>query len=353
MFWSCSETDDPAILTDSFDREAMLANWADNIIIPGYISYNTTLDKLTTSAENFTTQPSEQTLSDLRLNWQEAYISWQRISMFEIGKAEQLSLRDFTNIYPTQVELIETAISTNDYNLTLPSSRVQQGFPAIDYLINGMGTDTDIIQTYSENQSYSTYLLAVVNRLNNLGTEVLTDWQNGYRDTFVSLSGSDANSSVNKLVNDFMFYYEKSLRAGKVGIPAGIFSNTPLSDRIESLYSPEFSKTLLQEALSASDAFFNGVTASGEDTNYGLSDYLDYVNALSEGESLNSLINQQFDAAALAIEALDENLMLQIETDNALMLKAYDELQKNVILMKVDMFQALNIKVDFVDADGD
>ena len=35
------------------------------------------------------------------------------------------------------------------------------------------------------------------------------------------------------------------------------------------------------------------------------------------------------------------------------MLAAYDELQANVVLLKVDMFQALNIKVDFVDADGD
>jgi hypothetical protein len=35
------------------------------------------------------------------------------------------------------------------------------------------------------------------------------------------------------------------------------------------------------------------------------------------------------------------------------MLQTYDELQKNVILLKVDMLQALNINVDYVDADGD
>ncbi len=35
------------------------------------------------------------------------------------------------------------------------------------------------------------------------------------------------------------------------------------------------------------------------------------------------------------------------------MLTAYDELQKAVVLLKVDMLQALNIQVDFVDADGD
>ncbi len=35
------------------------------------------------------------------------------------------------------------------------------------------------------------------------------------------------------------------------------------------------------------------------------------------------------------------------------MLLTFDELQRNVILLKVDMLQALDINVDFVDTDGD
>ena len=35
------------------------------------------------------------------------------------------------------------------------------------------------------------------------------------------------------------------------------------------------------------------------------------------------------------------------------MLEAYDKIQAAVVLMKVDMLQALNINVDYVDADGD
>jgi hypothetical protein len=31
----------------------------------------------------------------------------------------------------------------------------------------------------------------------------------------------------------------------------------------------------------------------------------------------------------------------------------YDELQKAVVLLKVDMVQKLNITIDYVDADGD
>ena len=35
------------------------------------------------------------------------------------------------------------------------------------------------------------------------------------------------------------------------------------------------------------------------------------------------------------------------------MLETFYELQKNVVYMKVDLFQALNVKIDYVDADGD
>ena len=39
--------------------------------------------------------------------------------------------------------------------------------------------------------------------------------------------------------------------------------------------------------------------------------------------------------------------------DNTLMLQTYDVLQDNVVYLKVDMLQALDIRVDYVDADGD
>ena len=64
------------------------------------------------------------------------------------------------------------------------------------------------------------------------GYEVSNSRTDGYRDEFVNKDGSTATSSVNKLVNDYLFYYEKFLRAGKIGMPAGVFSGDPLSDRV-------------------------------------------------------------------------------------------------------------------------
>ena len=65
------------------------------------------------------------------------------------------------------------------------------------------------------------------------------------------------------------------------------------------------------------------------------------------------MINDQFDNARNTASVLPESLADQIDQDNTLLLNTYDELQKNVVLMKVDMLQSLNIRVDYVDADGD
>ncbi len=68
---------------------------------------------------------------------------------------------------------------------------------------------------------------------------------------------------------------------------------------------------------------------------------------------MSSIINNEFDEAIAKVSSLDDNVKEQIQTDNITVLEAYEELQDLVVLLKVDMFQAFNISVDYVDADGD
>ena len=189
--------------------------------------------------------------------------------------------------------------------------------------------------------------------MESMASEVLNDWNDGYRDSFVNNDGTTATSSVNKIVNDYLFYYEKFLRAGKIGIPAGVFSGDPLSNKVEAYYAKDVSKELFLLGLDAAQRFFNGMNYQSDVSGSGLKAYLDYLNTIKEGADLSTLINNQFDASRNKANALDNNLAFQVESDNVKMLETYDELQKNVVFLKVDMLQALNIKVDFVDADGD
>ncbi len=351
--YSCGEDDGPSI-GDNFDRGTMLGNWADNIIVPAYQAYASDLSALSSATNTFVGDINETNLSNLRAAWLQAYTSWQRVSMFEIGRAETITLRDFTNIFPTSAASIDASITSGSWNLELPSSRDQQGFPAMDYLLHGIDvSDAGIVTKFQNDQNYQTYLQDIVARLIDLTDQVVDDWQNGYRDEFVGNDGSSASSSVNKMVNDYMFYYEKAFRAGKVGIPAGVFSGSPLSDRVEAFYAQDVSKVLFDEALQATIDFFIGKHFGNTGQGESLKSYLDFLQTISDGENLSDLINSQFLEAQSASGNLQNNFSEAVENNNTLMLGLYDELQANVVLLKVDMFQALSIQVDFVDADGD
>ena len=351
---SCGDDDnDMTPPVDNFDRQAMLINWADNIIIPGYLHFSQKTEVLKTASEIFINTPNQAALNELRNAWEEAYIAWQRVSMFEIGRAEELRLRDNLNIYPTDTSEIRENINTGDYDLTLPSLNDQQGFPALDYMLYGLGAnDAAILDTYSS-QAYRDYLTDLTARIDQLTQSVLNNWQNSFRDDFVENDGNSATASVDKLVNDYIFYYEKALRAGKIGIPAGVFSGTTLSSHVEAFYRKDLSKTLFLTALDAVQNFFNGKHFNDAITGESLATYLNFLNTMKNGSDLTQLINDQFDATRNQAQMLEDNFHQQVETDNAAMLTTYDELQKNVVLLKVDMLQALNINVDFVDTDGD
>lgn len=355
---SCgSDADDgPGNVVDNFDRTGMLDHWLVSVILPAVRDYSGKVVDMNSAVEAFEVSADQTRLTELRAAWVEAYRGWQKVSMFEIGVAEAVSLRNFTNVFPANAAEIEENVAQGGYNLELPSTNDEQGFPALDYLINGLGTsDTEILAVYTDAgraTGYFKYLKDLTGRMTELNTRVLTYWSNG-EDGFSSNSGSSATSSVNKLVNDYLFYYEKSLRAGKVGIPAGVFSGSPLSQNVEAFYQQDLSKTLLLDALGALQDFFNGKAFDSNSTGASLKAYLDFLNTIKGGEDLGTLINNQFNTASTAIEGLDNNFVTQIQNDNVKLLAAYDELQKLVILLKVDMLQALNIQVDFIDADGD
>lgn len=338
---------------NDFDRKQMLSDWSD-IIINSYEAYNTETSNLESAAENFRTNPTAETYNALTAQWEDAYIVWQHVSMFEIGPAADVNLRNSTNIYPADTAAIKQNAETQNNNFTLPSTYDEQGFPALDYLLFGIADSPEaVVNFYQNNSAYADYLFEITNHMNDLSTAVLTEWSASYRDEFVENSENMASGSVDMFTNDYIFYYEKALRAGKVGNPAGVFSSDALPELVEARYHGELSKTLTLEALNATQLFFNGESYYTETRGESFASYLDYLNTIKEGEDLSALINTTFDDARTYIESLDESYVAVIENDKFDLIRAFDLLQQNVVLMKVDMLQALGINVDYVDADGD
>jgi predicted lipoprotein len=343
---------------NNFDRTALLTNWADNIIIPSYTNYQTKLQTLVVSANEFTKAPTQTNLQTLRTSWLESYKAYQYVSMYNFGKTEEVNLNMIANTYPTDAVGIETNIASGSYNLNLTTQFSKQGFPALDYLINGLSTnDVLAIDFYHSNSNainYKKYLTDVIAKLKANADAVVTDWNSGYRATYIANSGTSVTSAVNKTTNAFVKNMEKDIRTGKLGIPAGQFSGgVKYPEKVEGFYKKNISKELLTIALQAEQDFFNGKYFNSTTTGPSLKAYLDYVNAVRDGKKLSDIINTQFTAITTSNSALSVNFSEQITTDNTKMITAYNTLQQNVIYTKLDMMQALNITIDYVDGDGD
>ena len=354
------EGDQPTTImvnTSTFARADMLANWTDNIIIPSYESFSVAVQTLSEASVAFKTERNEANLTTLRSAWLAAYKSWQHVAMFEVGPAEIKELRLNVNSFPANVEKIISNSTSGDYDLNLSSNRSAKGFPALDYLLYGVAdTDAEIVTFYAgtEGVAYTSYLEAIVSDIATLSNEVLNDWKQGYNTTFKDNDGASATASVDRFVNDYIFYYEKFLRAGKMGIPLGVFSNTTLPGNVEAYYEGTVSNELFLEGLTAVQDFFNGVHFNSMEEGESLASYLDTLNEVKDGDDLAEIINNQFNTARTSATALNA-FRSEIE-NNTLpsdMLSAYDEVQRIVPLLKIDMVSAMSISIDFVDADGD
>ncbi|WP_405252454.1 imelysin family protein [Dokdonia sp. Asnod3-C12] len=361
FFYACG-SDDTTITTDdsgtdntgNFDRSAMLTNWADNIIVPGYVDFSAKVNTLESATAAFTADASDLTV--VRAAWLDAYKTWQRVSMFEIGPAETVNLRLNVNIYPANVTTIESNIDNGSYDFGLSSNRSAKGFPAIDYLLYGLGADeTAILAVYNgtEGAAYKQYLNDVVADMKQLTASVLSEWQGSYRAAFIENDGASATASTDRFVNDYIFYYEKFLRAGKMGIPGGVFSGNVEVGNLEALYAGNLSKDLFLVGLDATQDFFNGTAYNTSAQGESLSSYLDELNAIEGDIFLSSIINNQFDVARASVTALGSFESELSQNPPSTFLESYNEVQRLVPLLKVDMVSAMSISIDFADADGD
>ena len=357
LVYSCS-TDESASSVDSYSRTALLTNWADNMIVPAYQSHQSKVASLNTASEAFISDPTEVKLNSLRAAWLEAYKSYQYVAIFNVGKAETLYFRETSNTYPVDVTGVQSNITGGAYDLAAISQYSKQGFPAIDYMINGLAlSDTEIVAFYASGtnaESYKSYLAALTGKLQQTITEIVVDWTSGYRDSFVANNGNTVSSSVNMVTNNFVKYFEKDIRAAKIGIPAGLFSNgLRFPEKLEAIYKQDVSKELLIAAVQGAKDFYNGKHFNDAGVGESLKSYLDFVNAVRDGQNLSTVINNQFISIFTKLNLLDVNLSEQVNNENEKMIAAYDALQQNVIYLKLDMMQALNITVDYVDSDGD
>ena len=262
----------------TYDRESILKNWYNQHISIGLSDFKNKVEMVGEMVDLLNNEKTLSSLTKLREEHLKAWKAWQKIEMFNIGKAEEIYYKEKMNIYPVNTARIEANVLSGSYDLANDANNyAAQGFPTLDYLLYGIGsTDEEILSKYIADNTYLNYLKAVSDEMNNNTEKVVNDWET-YKNEFTSSTDNTATSAVNLMVNDFIFYYEKGFRANKIGIPAGVFSPAALPFNVEAYHKKNISKTLALEALSAIEKFFKGQSYDLSTDGLGLDTYVNFL----------------------------------------------------------------------------
>ena len=258
FFMSCGEGDSIDDIqpnsSDDFDRVQCLSNIYDNIAVLSFQEFQLKLDNLDESSDYYIQNPSDITaLNSLRSSWLEAYLVWQHIEVFShFGKGEDILFGFKMNTYPTDINRTKNII--NGIAQFNPAFLDNQGFPALEYLIYGIeASDEEILNTLNSSSSLSLIGDIVSEMISN--TSLVYEWWLQNRSMIVNDNSSTATSSLNLLINDFIYHYEKGFRTNKFGIPAGYFSGgQTFPEKTEGYYAGNISKLL---ALSSLESIYN------------------------------------------------------------------------------------------------
>lgn len=358
LWWSsCDVGDSENNGGADFDRAQMLENYGQNIIIPAYAAFQDSVDQLKTAADSFAADPSTDRLENLQSELKDARLAWQSVNLFHFGPAEMRVLRTSLNTYPADTAQIEDNIESGDYTLGSVSNQAATGFPALGYLLHGIGgSQQEIVTAYREAQDASDrmqYMRDNVDFVKQLIDQVTHSWfadQGDYIGTFLSdeNAGTDAGSSMGMMINAFVQHYERFIRDGKIGIPSGVRSaGVPRPQATEAYYAG-YSSELALENMETVKRFYLGQGLEDED---GLGLHQN-IKALGAGD-LADEIQTELNGAIDQVSALNDPLSRQIQDDNEAVQAAFQEVQDLVGLFKADMTSILGITITYQDNDGD
>lgn len=346
---SCDKGSNSSCNAD-YDQVALFNNMTNEVIIPSFTRTKNSVSDLDMKIDAFTNELSIGNLNNIRGSFKIAYLDWQSTEYFSFGPSEAVQLNSKMNNFPVNAALLEANISNGNYSLDSPDN-YYSGFPALDYLLYGVGADDDAIlakYTSDENaQRYLDYLNGVIDLMTTNINVVHDEWTSNYKANFISNEGTADGTSISLILNSLNENFEKTRRA-RLGIPSGFHElNVPaFPDKVEAYYS-RFSLELLKENIQSAKDYFNGLNGEGID------DYLAFADVLKENVRLETAINNQFDATINSLDLITGTLSSSIVNSPDLIQDAYVPLANQIVLLKTDTPSALCVSITYIDNASD
>lgn len=336
---------------ESFNKQELLINLADNLILPAYKDFKVALDSLAQTFEAFKVSGTKSDFLITRQKFDVAYFKYQRISIFGFGPGEDAAIRTNFNIFPCDTNKIKTNISSGSYNLSSASNFATKGLPALDYLFYDFNKSDDVIAQSFTDAKRKTYVSDVLNEMSLKLNTVIAAWNSSYRNTFINSLSTDVGSSLGYVINQINYELDY-LKNSKIATPLGLRSGgTALPNNSEAFYGKQ-SMLYALETLNTMENLYLGRSFKNVD-GPGFDDYLDHLKVNHVDVTLNTAIKNQFTAARAKLNAIGNPLSEKVLTTPTVVNEAYTELVKLLVLLKTDMPSSLGVVITYQDGDGD
>lgn len=370
---------------ESFDCQALLANVADNVVIPAMKDFETRAATLDNAVAAWRADQDNTSLkADARAAWNQAMLAWQAVEVMQTGPLvdDSGSLRDSIYSWPStstcavDQEVIEAEDQGANYNIA-SRTPLRKGLAALEYILFTATLDHTCSAATDKTANWNSrtaddrlsarlaYAEAASGGVSTRAGEVVTRWASGtgnFRDELVTAGTGDSRfgseqEAVNAL-SDALFYIEKQVKDIKLAEPldlkgnkceqgqpacAGLVEN-PLSAR---------SKEHIRQNLLAFQQMFLGNTADGN-TGVGFDDLIDSV---SDGENVSAAMETDISEALAAVDALDPMTLKEAVTDSngvSLAEGLHESTKKITDRLKNDFLAVLGLTIpDAAAGDGD
>jgi predicted lipoprotein len=352
IFVGCKDDDTAAAPSclNEYDLSPLLSNYADKVILPRYVEFTSEYDVLYTAGQSFLSSPSSTSLASFQANYRSTYISWQSVSAFDFGPAEEVFLLNTFNNYPLNegkayADALEGNVdfsSPDDYN---------KGFPLLDYFLFGLAADDEAtVDSFLANDKLVIYTQAVLDDMKTKLSQTVTGWQT-YKSTFVNSTGTKDGESVSLLVNAFNKNYE-FIKRNKIGVPSGVLSLGFTNPKEVEGFHSALSLELVSAAVKSSRNLFVGEGTDGINGE-GLDDILRSLNADKNGENLADVILQQYSEIETNLAKINGPLSTAVDQQKDEVIATYNSLTQQVIYIKSDMPSVMCIPITYVDNPSD
>ena len=362
--------DDP--LPEKTPRKRALESITSYVFLPMLEDVRNRARDLEGAAESFCESPRMTRLDAARQRWSAACEAWKRTDVLAFGPHSMSPYRFAADIdfWPVREDTIDevlgggSASSDEDAGAgpsagpgELPETLTvsQKGLPAIEYLLFGPGDATlAAFQDPELGEHRCAYLRAMTEAL----VEDTTELERVFREEFapdftLAKNPNDRYDSVNdafgELVNNMIFAIETvrgTRLAGPLGLTAG---GVPQPDEVESRYSGESIPAAIAVLEGVSDVFFarppNAVEGGAY---YGIDSVLKARNV-----DLGSRYRTLHESAVSALLQIPEPLSEAVVDDPDSVQAARDAITDLLMLLQVDVAQALSVTATFGRNDGD